>query len=88
MQVLKRVALRLLKSKRVWALAAGFLTPLLNQYLGLGLSEAEVIAMISAIIAAILGDSLRPIDPEKAAEDDAIKETNLRDRLRDRLGRN
>jgi len=86
MEVAKRVIARLLQSKRIWALAAGLLTPLLNQWLGLGLSEAEVLAVIGAIIAAILGDSVRPIDPEKDAEDQAKRDAVL-DRIRNRLGR-
>lgn len=87
MDVAKRIIRRLLASKRIWALAAALITPLLNEWLGLGLTEAEVVAMIGAIIAAILGDSVRPLDPEKAAEDEAAKES-VRDRIRNRLGRN
>lgn len=86
MEVAKRILKRIISSKRVWALAAGLITPLLNEWLGLGLSEAEVVAMIGAIIAAIVGDSVRPIDPEKAGEDEEIRET-IRERIKNRLGR-
>ncbi len=45
------------KSKRFWMTAAGVLIPVVNKITGLGLSESEIIPIIGAIAAYVLGKS-------------------------------
>lgn len=85
-----RILKRLLTSKRFIATLAAIATPLINEWTGLGLSSEDIIGIMGILAAFIIGDTVRPLDPEKDAEDRASAEEigrRLGDRIRDRLNR-
>lgn len=53
-------------SKKFWASAVGALVPVLNQYLGWGLTAEQVMSILAPVLAYTLGQGLADLGKNKA----------------------
>lgn len=63
---LQAAFLRLLRSKRFFLMVVGILTVVLNETFELGIPKETISQFAAIIVGFIVGDSIRPVDPEKA----------------------